>query len=262
MSYLRSGGGASERLKSGGSGRLPSLNSDRTDKFTRLKAVLVGNLLKEYHRASKDSSHDEVVYQMALQEVDTILRRGKLTEQELKRLQHRFATEVPQRLGIKVERTEAQLAQSGPAPAKKAAASGLPPQPPPPRLNLENMSQTGSNMSPSKLERPVDEWTVMILYNDVQHIEEERKKAEKIRAEKDKTRQASCCGPRIAVLFALAHRLPDAPSANSHSRGSTKGAQNGNERVRPKERGRLRQGAPLHCCQPVFANLIIVNALL
>lgn len=226
MSYLRSGGGASERLKSGGSGRLPSLNSDRTDKFTRLKAVLVGNLLKEYHRASKDSSHDEVVYQMALQEVDTILRRGKLTEQELKRLQHRFATEVPQRLGIKVERTEAQLAQSGPAPAKKAAASGLPPQPPP-RLNLENMSQTGSNMSPSKLERPVDEWTVMILYNDVQHIEEERKKAEKIRAEKEKTRQASCFGARIAVLLAVAnHRLLDAPPANPHSRGSAQGAQN------------------------------------
>jgi hypothetical protein len=164
MSYLRSGGSASERMKSGGSGRLPSLNSDRTDKFTRLKAVLVGNLLKEYHRASKDSSHDEVVYQMALQEVDSILRRGKLTEQELKRLQHRFATEVPQRLGIKVERTEAQLAQAA-APSKKA--TGLPPQPPPPRLNLENMGQTASNMSnmsPSKLERPVDEWTVMILY--------------------------------------------------------------------------------------------------
>jgi len=190
MSYLRSGGGASERMKSGGSGRLPSLNSDRTDKFTRLKAVLVGNLLKEYHRASKDSSHDEVVYQMALQEVDSILRRGKLTEQELKRLQHRFATEVPQRLGIKVERTEAQQAQSGSGPSKKSTGpSGLPPQPPPPRLNLESMSQTASNSSPSKLERPVDEWTVMILYNDVQHIEEERKKAEKIRAEKEKTRQ-------------------------------------------------------------------------
>jgi hypothetical protein len=161
----------------------------------------VGNLLKEYHRASKDSSHDEVVYQMALQEVDSILRRGKLTEQELKRLQHRFATEVPQRLGIKVERTEAQQAQSGSGPSKKSTGpSGLPPQPPPPRLNLESMSQTASNSSPSKLERPVDEWTVMILYNDVQHIEEERKKAEKIRAEKEKTRQVCTC-PSLQLSF-------------------------------------------------------------
>jgi hypothetical protein len=160
--------------------------------------VLVGNLLKEYHRASKDSSHDEVVYQMALQEVDSILRRGKLTEQELKRLQHRFATEVPQRLGIKVERTDAQLAQTGPASKKPTGPSGPPPQPPPPRLNLENMSQTGANSSPNKLERPVDEWTVMILYNDVQHIEEERKKAEKIRAEKEKTRQVTLPPARTA----------------------------------------------------------------
>ena len=222
MSYLRSGGGASERQKSGGSGRLPSLNSDRTDKFTRLKAVLVGNLLKEYHRASKDSSHDEVVYQMALQEVDSILRRGKLTEQELKRLQHRFATEVPQRLGIKVERTEAQLAQSGPGPSKKATGpSGLPPQPPPPRLNLENMSQTGSNASPSKLERPVDEWTVMILYNDVQHIEEERKKAEKLRAEKEKTRQVRplVVFADVSVLLLRNWSASDAASAN-HRCGS------------------------------------------
>ena len=60
------------------------------------------------------------------------------------------------------------------------------------------MSQTGANSSPNKLERPVDEWTVMILYNDVQHIEEERKKAEKIRAEKEKIRQVTLPPARTA----------------------------------------------------------------
>jgi hypothetical protein len=65
----------------------------------------------------------------------------------------------------------------------------------------------------------VDEWTVMILYNDVQHIEEERKKAEKLRAEKEKTRQV-----RLLVVFADVSVLllrnwsaSDAASANPHS---------------------------------------------
>jgi hypothetical protein len=86
------------------------------------------------------------------------------------------------------------------------------------------MSQTGSNMSPSKLERPVDEWTVMILYNDVQHIEEERKKADKIRAEKEKTRQVSSASIAssaahcfLSLRRVLTHALSDAPPANPHS---------------------------------------------
>ena len=65
----------------------------------------------------------------------------------------------------------------------------------------------------------MDEWTVMILYNDVQHIEEERKKAEKLRAEKEKTRQVRplVVFADVSVLLLRNWLASDAAPANPHS---------------------------------------------
>lgn len=70
------------------------------DKFSRLKAVLVNNLLKQYHKtvrlrtggsgndgcqAAPGGENDEAVYQLAMSEVDRIMQGGKISEKDLKR---------------------------------------------------------------------------------------------------------------------------------------------------------------------------------
>mmetsp|Transcript_31867 Transcript_31867/g.76057 ORF Transcript_31867/g.76057 Transcript_31867/m.76057 type:complete len:549 (-) Transcript_31867:62-1708(-) len=184
--------------------QMSTARSGQTDRFTKLKGVLVNNLLKEYHKQTNRQG-DELVYNRAVEEVDKILQNGKLTEQQLVELQKNFAK------GVMIN----PPMRRGQAPSKATMKPAPPPiaedtqvlhgtgqvqdiRPPgtataakPPAMD-DSVSVADSMMtesSPSKRRRAVDEWSIITLYNDVKHYEEQ--KVHKDRAEHDKkqTRQ-------------------------------------------------------------------------
>eukprot|EP00960_Hanusia_phi_P048216 758822-Hanusia_phi.AAC.1 len=71
------------------------LSSRTTDssKFSKLKEVLVNNLLKDYHRKTKQNNKagNDAIYLKAVEEVEKILTHGRLTDKQLKELQRKFS---------------------------------------------------------------------------------------------------------------------------------------------------------------------------
>mmetsp|Transcript_84174 Transcript_84174/g.136431 ORF Transcript_84174/g.136431 Transcript_84174/m.136431 type:complete len:518 (-) Transcript_84174:175-1728(-) len=163
------------------------------NKFNKLKGVLVNNLLKYYHKETKRQGNEQV-YARAVEEVERILQHGKLQEKHLKELQQRFASG----LGIsegKVGQTSkgaltmhsnmgpAQIISDDGAIERHNAAGGTAEED---ASTMDGMST--ANGSPSKRQRKVDEWSVMTLYNDVRHYEEQKQLKDKKLQEKAKTR--------------------------------------------------------------------------
>lgn len=132
------------------------------EKFTKLKSVLVNNLLKYYHKRMQRQGNDEV-YRRAVEEVEKILAQGKLTDKHLQDLQRQFAREV-------IEEPSAVKPPPTGSSAPPQTSGGV---------GGENVrgevggAVESTNGSPSKRKK-VDEWSVMTLYDDVRHYEEQR----------------------------------------------------------------------------------------
>jgi len=151
-------------------------------RFTKLKAVLLNNLLKAYHKKA-NRQHDEDVYRRAVEEVDKILAGGKLTEKDLQNLQRNFANSMLQNQSAQDPQKQAaaqphKAALEIPAARQEDAAAVQPPG-----------SSLPSYRSPKKPRKHVDEWSVMTLYSDVAHFEEQKKVKAHELEEKAKTRQ-------------------------------------------------------------------------
>ncbi|KAJ1493866.1 hypothetical protein T484DRAFT_1928255, partial [Baffinella frigidus] len=141
---------------------------------------------------------DEVVYNLAVLEVDRILQQGKLSEEALVELQRNFAKGAM--MAVPGQTRVGQAAQGGaPDPAgmeqnsrvRTAAAADGPPQARQMEVpyvdNSDAMSvaaSTATAWGAAKAVRKstVDEWSIITLYNDVSHLEEETKKKEKLLA--------------------------------------------------------------------------------
>jgi hypothetical protein len=167
----------------------PALSSrSPASKFNRLKGVLVNNLLKYYHQRTNKQGNDQV-YALAVEEVEQILRHGKLQEKHLKELQRRFANGVglpagDRDLGAGVKKNSSGGdAGQGTEHDKGVKTNGIVNATP----NADGLST--ANGSPNKKQRKVDEWSVMLLYNDVKQLEAQSKLKEKQAAEKHKARE-------------------------------------------------------------------------
>jgi len=193
------------------------------DRFTKLKGVLVNNLLKEYNKQTKQEG-DQVVYNHAVMEVEKILAHNtRLTEQQLQELQRNFASGVmisePNRnihVASKRSNYNAKAAKSlavsrslgGEQREKSASAvdmlkatdakqsQGMQTER---HDELHSQSHTLAdsvaepNMSiegaQSKRQRRVDEWSILVLHSDVKHLEDQKKLKEKQFIDKKKTRE-------------------------------------------------------------------------
>jgi hypothetical protein len=125
--------------------------------------------------------------------VDRILAGGKLTEKDLQNLQRSFAKEMAAR---HASQTAANNAPSHNPPDHAAQNQ---PQPGG-ALNVAN-SQGGAaaaaggaplpsyRSSAKKAKKNVDEWSVLTLYNDVVHLEQQKVVKAKELQDKEKTRQ-------------------------------------------------------------------------
>jgi len=155
------------------------LSSRTTDssKFSKLKEVLVNNLLKDYHRKNNKAGND-AIYLKAVEEVEKILTHGRLTDKQLKELQRKFSAMD----GIPEAETVSKHADpnSYPRRTEMDEDSSYRPQPPP---------TASTQTSPSKRRKQIDEWSVMTLYNDVKHYEEQKKMKEKVKNEQQRTRE-------------------------------------------------------------------------
>ena len=158
-------------------------------KFNKLKGVLVNNLLKYYHKQTQRQG-DGKVYARAVEEVERILQHGKLQEKHLKELQQRFSSGI----GIDVEETapRAQTAQNstqrtlpGDDSVSAHPTGGLAGD----AASASNAQQHApTNGSPSKKQRKVDEWSVMTLYDDVRHFEQQKNLKDKKLQDQSRTR--------------------------------------------------------------------------
>jgi len=189
----------------GRNSQLNTARSQNTDRFTKLKGVLVNNLLKEYHKQTHRQG-DELVYNRAVTEVDKILQNGRLTEQQLVELQQNFAKgvmiEPPQRRGPSKHKnsTAAPPTQDikGTVPIHHAGGgqgdAERPEEAPPASKSVMNdaasvADSTATENSPSKRRRAVDEWSIITLYNDVKHYDEQKNLKDRQAHDKMKTRQ-------------------------------------------------------------------------
>ena len=207
------------------SGRNPA------DRFTKLKGVLVNNLLKEYHKQTKQQG-DAVVYNQAVLEVEKILAHNtRLTEEQLQQLQRNFAAGVminaptrnihtgaqrksrfggkdPKDLRMSMSHggsvsvppgatASMQNPQSRAAMAPQSQGMQTEQRPahqvrahsPDPAI-AESTVQTADTVdgSPSKRRPAVDEWSILVLHNDVKHLEEQKKLRELQAIQKKETR--------------------------------------------------------------------------
>jgi hypothetical protein len=189
------------------------------DRFTKLKGVLVNNLLKEYHKQTRQQG-DQIVYNHAVMEVGKILAHNtRLTEQQLQELQRNFA------VGVKISAPDRNIhvqtkKMSYSAKAAKSLAMS--------RTHASDLNETAHATVPSfeplgvsqgmqtergetaghspidttadslhpavspggghsKRQRRVDEWSLLVLHNDVEHLETQKKLKEKDLVQKHKT---------------------------------------------------------------------------
>ena len=156
------------------------------DKFSKLKSVLVSNVLKAYHKKFKKQA-DEAVYSLALQEVNKILSNGKLTEQKLRDLQRNFASgmddPISRQIVSEITANEEQSDFSHNEIIGVGAADGGPQS-----SGLPNFH--GEPRIPAfKGKTKLDEWSVLMLYDDVKHLEEANELKQKKFASKMRTRE-------------------------------------------------------------------------
>ena len=206
---------------------LRSHGTGKGDRFTKLKGVLVNNLLKEYHKQTRQQG-DQVVYNHAVMEVEKILAHNtRLTEHQLQELQRNFAK------GVMINVPNRNIHVVGPASSKKSysakaaktlamsrsigsqgATSSLQLDPgesvvPPKSQEVQTEGVDAHRASPthtvadsvaetttsnvdggqSKRQRRVDEWSILVLHSDVKHLEEQKVMKEKLAIEKKKTRE-------------------------------------------------------------------------
>jgi len=196
------------------------MGQSKVDRFTKLKGVLVNNLLKEYHKQTKQQG-DQIVYNHAVMEVEKILAHNtRLTEQQLQDLQRNFAAGVqinaPNRnIHVPTKKTSySAKAAKGLAMSRSRAsdfadtaqATG-PASYEPPGVSQGMQTErremtahspvdtTADSVHPdesddggnSKRQRRVDEWTLLVLHNDVQHLEGQKQLKAKELVEKKKT---------------------------------------------------------------------------
>ena len=188
------------------------------NRFTKLKGVLVNNLLKEYHKQTKQQG-DQAVYNHAVTEVEKILAHNtRLTEQQLQELQRNFASgvmiKIPDR-NIHVQQQTTKKLTYNPKSTKNLAMSRAMTGDQNPNafdstepkvsqaMQTELRETTGytvansgeettpsrSEGAESKRQRRVDEWSILVLHNDVQHLEEQKKTKERQAIEKQKIRE-------------------------------------------------------------------------
>ena len=190
------------------------------DRFTKLKGVLVNNLLKEYHKQTRQQG-DQIVYNHAVMEVGKILAHNtRLTEQQLQELQRNFA------VGVKISAPDRNIhvqtkKMSYSAKAAKSLAmsrthasdlnerahatvpSSFEPLGVSQGMQTERgetaahspIDTTADSLHPavspggghSKRQRRVDEWSLLVLHNDVEHLETQKKLKEKDLVQKHKT---------------------------------------------------------------------------
>jgi hypothetical protein len=172
-----------------------ALNPER---FTKLKAVLVNNLLKLYHKKIGKAG-DSAVYQRAVEEVEAILARGKMTEKQMKDLQRKFAQDIDVGL-VGAPGTSNQPALGGmqpkPPPAPRPAGHGLAPKTQAiPGAGVQSSVPPSASGSPSKRRRHVDEWSVIVLQKDQEHLKFEQKEKDKVL--KDKIRNRNVLSEQI-----------------------------------------------------------------
>jgi hypothetical protein len=201
------------------------MGSSKPDRFTKLKGVLVNNLLKEYHKQTRQQG-DQIVYNHAVMEVEKILAHNtRLTEDQLQELQRSFASgvmiNVPNRnihVGTKMTRkstydakdakllaaSRSLVGNQNNVPPTAGASVGMPQS----RAMTQGIQTDHDTMqlhSPShpmaeaveespgsvqsKRQRRVDEWSILVLHNDVMHLEEQKKEKEKQALFKKKTRE-------------------------------------------------------------------------
>lgn len=200
------------------------MGKNRTDRFTKLKGVLVNNLLKEYHKQTKQQG-DQIVYNHAVLEVEKILSHNtRLTEQQLQDLQRNFAAgvmiNVPNRnihlatkksaysaksaKNLAISRSHAsdqtfdagahEILHSSDAPKMTQGMQTERQEAPshsPSHSVADSVADTTASMDGghSKRQRRVDEWSLLVLHNDVKHLEEKKLLKEKDAVEKKKTRE-------------------------------------------------------------------------
>mmetsp|Transcript_13005 Transcript_13005/g.45727 ORF Transcript_13005/g.45727 Transcript_13005/m.45727 type:complete len:283 (-) Transcript_13005:1034-1882(-) len=154
-----------------------SVRTTDSSKFSKLKEVLVNNLLKDYHRKNKKAGND-AIYLKAVEEVEKILTHGRLTDKQLKDLQRKFSAMdgIPEAAAVSDHAEQ----DSYPRRTEVDEVNSYRPQPPP---------TASTQTSPSKRRKQIDEWSVMTLYNDVKHYEEQKKMKEKVKNEQQRTRE-------------------------------------------------------------------------
>lgn len=135
---------------------------------------------------------DNVVYQRAVEEVDQILRDGKMTEKQMRDLQKKFADTFTEPTAFGGTPSAGLTAQP--------SSGGLQPRPPDaPRPEGQGPtsqanrgpgapSMPGTAGSPSKRRRHVDEWSVIVLQKDAEHLQKDRQDKQKLAAKKVDTR--------------------------------------------------------------------------
>ena len=137
-----------------------------------------------------------MVYNRAVEEVEKILQHGKLTEEQLKELQRNFAQGVminpPGKGGQKTKPApilEEKQALHGAGPVQTI---GAPEAAPVFKSADDTVSISDSMMTdstPSKRRRAVDEWSIITLYNDVKHFEQQKVYRDRVADEKMRTRK-------------------------------------------------------------------------
>jgi hypothetical protein len=150
---------------------------------------------------------DQMVYNLAVMEVDRILQQGKLSEAHLVELQRNFAkgAMMPPPSETRIAHMSHSVAHENENQGPRSAATEeqgavaireeqtqILSQVPQPQLDTsDSVSIANSTATPGGTRRKklVDEWSIITLYNDVAHLEEENKKKEKSLSERDNLRR-------------------------------------------------------------------------
>ena len=157
------------------------------EKFSKLKSVLVSNVLKAYHKKFHRQA-DEAIYSLALQEVNKILSNGKLTEQKLRELQKNFANGIVQdSISQQIVADITAHSQDHLDPVQHGLTSFAMPDPEANSAGVK-IPKEETKASPFKGHSKLDEWSVLTLYDDVKHLEEVNEQKQRQVAEKMRTR--------------------------------------------------------------------------
>jgi hypothetical protein len=156
------------------------------DKFSKLKSVLVSNVLKIYHKKFHKQA-DEAIYSLALQEVNKILSNGKLTEQKLRELQKNFANGIAQDSVARQIVSDITAASPDHMDFERNELNGFA-MPAAAEATGFQAPKEDSRSSPMKGRSKLDEWSVLTLYDDVKHLEEVSELKQRRVAEKMRTR--------------------------------------------------------------------------